>query len=354
MASITQSASSTPETTPLTGRFAPSPTGRMHAGNIYAALIAWIVAKRTGGEVVLRIENLDPDRSKPEYIDQIMRDFEYLGLTWDRGPYYQSTRTDVYAEAFDDLQKRGLTYPCFCTRADLHTASAPHRGEKTVYPGTCRNLTANQRAQAQMQAQKQGRAPSQRLMVPAEDVSAATVQLTDAFQGHYAQNLARDCGDFLIRRSDGAFAYQLAVVLDDAEQGVTSVVRGVDLLCSTPQQIYLQNLLNLPHPEYGHVPLLVAKAGGSDQSARRLSKRDKDAGLDQLKQRYKTPEGILGHIAYVAGMVSPEAVNASLEDGIVPHAPSGASATLQCSAQDLLETADLAVLCKKIQIPWQN
>ena len=238
------------EATPVVGRFAPSPTGRMHAGNIYAALIAWLVAKSQGGHMVLRIEDLDRERSKSVYIDQIQRDFETLGLFWDEGPYFQHDRDEAYAEAFGRLEARGLLYPCFCTRADLHAASAPHRGEKLVYAGTCRHLS-----DAEVEARwAAGRTPGWRVAV-----DSRTIAFEDLVQGTYAQKLDRDCGDFLIRRSDGAFAYQLAVVVDDAAQGVNSVVRGVDLLCSTPQQRYLQDLLGLPHPAYAHVPLLVAE-----------------------------------------------------------------------------------------------
>ena len=273
------------EATPVVGRFAPSPTGRMHAGNIYAALIAWLVAKSQGGHMVLRIEDLDRERSKSVYIDQIQRDFETLGLFWDEGPYFQHDRDEAYAEAFGRLEARGLLYPCFCTRADLHAASAPHRGEKLVYAGTCRHLS-----DAEVEARwAAGRTPGWRVAV-----DSRTIAFEDLVQGTYAQKLDRDCGDFLIRRSDGAFAYQLAVVVDDAAQGVNSVVRGVDLLCSTPQQRYLQDLLGLPHPAYAHVPLLVAEQN------RRLSKRDRDAALDELLARFGSPRAVIGHIAAVA------------------------------------------------------
>ncbi|MFR0706428.1 MAG: glutamate--tRNA ligase family protein [Eggerthella lenta] len=228
----------------------------MHAGNVFAALTAWLVAKSQGGRIVLRIEDLDAERSKPVYIDAVQRDFEALGLTWDEGPYFQHDRTEAYRAAYDELRERGLVYPCFCTRADLHAASAPHRGEKPVYPGTCRHLSDGERA-----VRAQQRMPAQRLIVPDREVA-----FVDQVQGPYAQNLAADCGDFLVQRSDGAFAYQLAVVVDDAAQGVTSVVRGVDLLCSTPQQLYLQEL-SVCHPVYAHIPLLVAERD------RRLSKR---------------------------------------------------------------------------------
>ena len=271
---------------PVVGRFAPSPTGRMHAGNVFSALAAWLVAKSQGGRIVLRIEDLDAERSKPQYVDAVQRDFEALGLTWDEGPYFQHDRTEAYRAAFDELRERGLVYPCFCTRADLHAASAPHRGEKPVYPGTCRSLSEGECARRAAE-----RTPAQRLVVP-----DAAVAFDDLVQGRYEQNLATDCGDFLVQRSDGAFAYQLAVVVDDAAQGVNSVVRGVDLLCSTPQQIHLQTLLGLPHPVYAHIPLLVAERD------RRLSKRDRDAALDALLARFKTPAGVVGHIAGITGL----------------------------------------------------
>ena len=148
-------------TVPVVGRFAPSPTGRMHAGNVFAALVAWLVAKSQGGRVVLRIEDLDAERSKPQFIDAVQRDFEALGLTWDEGPYFQHDREEAYRAAFDSLAERGLVYPCFCTRADLHAVSAPHRGEKPVYPGTCRNLTDEERAFRALE-----RSAAQRLAVP--------------------------------------------------------------------------------------------------------------------------------------------------------------------------------------------
>lgn len=271
---------------PVVGRFAPSPTGRMHAGNIFAALMAWLIAKSQGGRIVLRIEDLDRQRSRREYIDGVQADFELLGLTWDVGPYFQQGREEAYRAAYQALKDRGLVYPCFCSRADLHAASAPHRGEKLVYPGTCRSLTPEERAR-----RAADKDPAMRIVVPHRAYS-----LVDQIQGPYRQMLDEECGDFLIRRSDGAFAYQLAVVVDDAEQGVTSVVRGMDLLCSTPQQLYLQDLLGLPHLVYAHVPLLVA------EKDRRLSKRDHDASLEALLAQFGTPEGVIGHIAWLTGI----------------------------------------------------
>ncbi|WP_197735963.1 tRNA glutamyl-Q(34) synthetase GluQRS [Arabiibacter massiliensis] len=312
--------STSPSRGPVVGRFAPSPTGRMHAGNVFAALVAWLVAKSQGGRIVLRIEDLDAERSKPQFVDAVQRDFERLGLTWDEGPFFQHDRQEAYRAAFDSLVERDLVYPCFCTRADLHAASAPHRGEKPVYPGTCRTLTSAERAARALE-----RTPAQRLVVPDADVS-----FIDQVQGPYSQNLARDCGDFLVRRSDGAFAYQLAVVVDDAAQGVNSIVRGVDLLCSTPQQIHLQELLGLPHPDYAHIPLLVAELN------RRLSKRDKDAALDELIARFKTPEAVIGHIAGITGL-----------------APTSEPAT----PEELLRTFDLAALPATfpdlVQVQWR-
>lgn len=270
----------------IVGRLAPSPTGRMHAGNVFASLMAWLVAKSQGGRIVLRIEDLDAGRSRAEYADALQRDFERLGLVWDDGPYFQHDRREAYHDAYQSLAARGIVYPCFCTRSDVHAASAPHRGQKVVYPGTCRRLTESER-----ETLGQGRTPTRRLTVPDQ-----TIAIQDLVQGPFKQNLQRECGDFLIRRADGTFAYQLAVVVDDAEQGVNSVVRGVDLLCSTPQQVHLQTLLSLSHPTYAHVPLFVVDDG------RRLAKRDGDAALDVLLARFGTPEAVIGHIANLAGL----------------------------------------------------
>lgn len=270
--------------------------------------------------MVLRIEDLDIERSKADYIDQVQRDFELLGLTWDEGPYYQSNRDEAYQAAYESLKERGLVYPCFCTRADLHAASAPHRGEKLVYAGTCRNLT-----EGEIQTRLEERKPSFRLRVPDEEY-----RLVDLVQGPYSQNLAVDCGDFVIRRSDGLFAYQLAVVVDDGEQGINCIVRGMDLLCSTPQQMYLQDLLGLGHCAYAHVPLIVGELD------RRLSKRDRDASIDQLLETYKTPEAIIGHIAGITGL---------------------AESTDPVSCEDLLSMFDTGLLSRafpdKVQIQWR-
>lgn len=269
------------------GRFAPSPSGRMHLGNLWSALLAWLSARSQGGEMVLRLEDLDPDRCTRAWCDQVMRDLEWLGLTWDNEPVYQSERTAVYAEAFRALEERGLIYPCYCTRAERLAASAPHRSDgQTIYDGRCSRLTEEER-----EALSQTRRPAWRVKVGQESIT-----FRDLLQGEYKEDLKTDCGDFILRRSDGVYAYQLAVVVDDAAMGVTQVVRGSDLLSSTPRQIYLQRLLGLPQPEYGHVPLLLAADG------RRLAKRDRDQELGELQSRYTAPE-LLGRLAHLAGLI---------------------------------------------------
>lgn len=294
---------------PTVGRFAPSPSGRIHLGNILCCLLAWLSARRQGGRVVLRLEDLDTARCPRRYALQMERDLQWLGLSWDeggsgggpRGPYFQRERSALYSAALEQLQALKLVYPCFCTRAELHAASAPHRADgQAVYPGTCRRLTA---AEAAERAKE--RHPALRLRVPDEELA-----FTDGHMGRYGENLARDCGDFLLRRSDGLWAYQLAVVVDDAAMGVTEVVRGADLLSSTPRQLLLYRLLDLPAPAFFHLPLLLAPDG------RRLSKRDADAGLDALRDRCP-PEEILGKLAYLAGFnpsAAPRAAEALLRD----------------------------------------
>lgn len=277
----------------MTGRFAPSPSGRMHLGNVFSAMLAWLSVKSQNGEMVLRIEDLDPDRCRPEYTETLKDDLRWLGLHWDREQTPQSQRTDAYAEAFGWLEQQGLVYPCYCSRGELHAASAPHASDgRLLYAGTCRNLSAAERAE-------KTKAPAWRLSVPDRFYS-----FTDGLQGHYSENLVEECGDFIIRRADGVYAYQLAVVADDAEGGITQVVRGMDLLDSTPRQLYLYELLGKEPPEFYHVPLLLSADG------RRLSKRDRDLDLGVLRQKY-TPEEILGRLAHLAGILdTPEAASA--------------------------------------------
>lgn len=277
----------------MVGRFAPSPSGRMHLGNVFSAMLAWLSVKSQNGEMVLRIEDLDPDRCRPEYTETLKDDLRWLGLTWDREQIPQSQRTDAYAEAFGWLEQQGLVYPCYCSRVELHAASAPHASDgRLLYAGTCRNLSAAERAE-------KTKAPAWRLKVPDREYG-----FVDGLQGEFSENLAEECGDFIIRRADGVYAYQLAVVADDAEGGITQVVRGMDLLDSTPRQLYLYELLGKEPPKFYHVPLLLSADG------RRLSKRDKDLDLGVLRQKH-TPEEILGRLAHLAGILdTPEAASA--------------------------------------------
>ena len=293
---------------PVVGRFAPSPSGRMHLGNVFSCLCAWLSARSQGGHIVLRIEDLDDRCKRPELAAQLIDDLAWLGLEWDEGPYYQRDRLDLYEAALHQLQDAGLTYPCFCTRAELHAASAPHASDGTpIYRGACRGLSAEE-----ISRRSALRAPATRLRVPAvDDLADDVVEFVDRTYGAQCEALATECGDFLVRRSDGVFAYQLAVVVDDAAMGVTEVVRGCDLLGSTPRQIYLQHLLGLPTPRYAHIPLLMAPDG------RRLSKRDRDLDLGELRARFGTPKALLGWLAGQTG-IAPDATPRTAEQ-LVEH-----------------------------------
>ena len=275
------------------GRFAPTPSGRMHLGNVFAALLAWLSVRSQNGTMLLRMEDLDTQRTNAEKAQLLRQDLQWLGLTWDEETQKQSQRTRVYDRYFDKLMEQGLLYPCFCTRNQLHSVNAPHLSDGTyVYPGTCRDLTPQQR-------QTFDRDPAWRIRVPA---GVWTVE--DKLQGVYQEELTTHCGDFVVRRSDGMYVYQLAVTVDDGEAGVTEVVRGLDLLSSAPRQMYLQEKLGFAHPVYAHVPLLLAPDG------RRLSKRDQDMDLSYLRLHY-TPQQILGALAFAAGLVEkPVAVSA--------------------------------------------
>ena len=274
------------------GRFAPTPSGRMHLGNVFAALIAWLSVRSRDGEMVLRMEDLDTQRTSAEFAETLRDDLRWLGFTWDRETPAQSQRSAVYDKYFEILREKGLLYPCYCTRSQLHSVNAPHLSDGTyVYPGTCRNLTEGERAAFH-------RAPAWRVVVPDR---VWTVE--DKIQGTYRCNLATECGDMVVRRADGVYVYQLAVTVDDGEAGVTEVVRGMDLLSSAPRQMYLQELFGFPHPEYAHVPMLLAPDG------RRLSKRDRDLDVGVLRQK-TTPEAVTGFLAHAAGLLAkPEPVH---------------------------------------------
>ena len=268
------------EHTPV-GRFAPTPSGRMHLGNIFAGLIAWLSVKSRGGAMVLRMEDLDTQRTSGEFAQVLREDLSWLGLTWDIETAPQSQRSSVYDRYFEILRQQNLLYPCYCTRSQLHNVNAPHLSDGTyVYPGTCRGRT-----------QHPDRAPSHRVMVPDR-----VWEVNDLLQGRYQENLATDCGDFVVRRADGVYVYQLAVTVDDGEAGVTEVVRGVDLLSSAPRQMYLQELFGFAHPQYGHVPLLLAPDG------RRLSKRDRDLDLGELRKHLRA-ESLIGSLAHTCGLL---------------------------------------------------
>ena len=264
------------------------------------SLLAWLDARSAGGELVLRIEDLDTQRTSPELAAQLMDDLRWLGLDWDEGgltpEYMQSRRTARYEEAFRVLEERGLVYPCYCTRSERMAATAPHRDDgAVVYSGKCFSLTERERAALE----RQGRRPAWRVRCPHQ-----VVALEDGNCGPYAENLARDCGDFIVRRSDGVFAYQLAVVVDDALMGVNHVVRGRDLLCSAPRQAWLHEVLGYRPPRFFHTPLLLAPDG------RRLAKRDRDLDMGALRARYG-PEELTGLLAFYAGLTDrPEKVTA--------------------------------------------
>ena len=267
------------------GRFAPTPSGRMHLGNVFAALVAWLSVRKDNGHMVLRMEDLDTQRTSPEFAQVLRQDLVWLGLSWDQETQPQSQRSQIYNDYFEKLEAMGLLYPCYCTRSQLHSVNAPHLSDGTyVYAGTCRNLSESQKAAF-------GRAPAWRVMVPDQEWT-----VHDKIQGTYTENLSTHCGDFVVRRADGVYVYQLAVTVDDALAGVNQVVRGMDLLSSSPRQMYLQSLLGFSHPEYAHVPMLLAPDG------RRLSKRDKDLDLGYLRS-HTTPEKLIGVLAHAAGLL---------------------------------------------------
>ena len=231
------------------------------------------------------MEDLDTLRTSREFAEILRDDLNWLGLTYDRETPAQSTRKMVYDHYFEILQEKGLIYPCYCTRSQLHSVNAPHLSDGTyVYPGTCRNLTEEQRTAFH-------RAPAWRVKV-----DDRIWQFTDLVQGPYRLNLSTECGDMVVRRADGVYVYQLAVTVDDGEAGVTEVVRGMDLLSSTPRQMYLQELFDFAHPVYAHVPMLLAPDG------RRLSKRDRDLDLGEIR-KYKKPEQLLGILAASCGLI---------------------------------------------------
>jgi glutamyl-tRNA synthetase len=275
----------------LRGRFAPSPTGRLHLGNLKSALLGWAWARASKGEFLLRIEDLDRGRCRPEFTDFIFRDLEWLGLTWDGEVWKQSERTALYDAHLERLRSAGLAYPCWCTRAEVaRAASAPHVGEEgPVYPGTCRGRVE---------------APAGRTAAWRFRVAPGTTSVVDLVHGEVTQDVEHEVGDFVIRRNDGVASYQLAVVVDDALSGVNAVLRGDDLLGSTPRQARLQDALGFAHPQWAHVPLLMQPDG------KRLAKREGTWTIEGLRAGGWSAERIIGVMAKWSGFGDGTAMNA--------------------------------------------
>ena len=282
----------------IRGRYAPSPTGALHLGNLRTALLAWLWARQAGGRFVLRMEDLDLPRARPGAAAGILADLRWLGLHWDEGPdvggpygpYTQSARQALYDAALAQLRVRGLLYPCYCTRAELaRIASAPQGGDEPGrYPGACRDLTDAERARKEAT----GRRPSLRFRAPATPIT-----FVDRVAGSVTEHIAETVGDFVVRRSDGIVSYQLAVVVDDALMGITQVVRGTDLLTSTARQLALYDALGYPRPAvYAHVPLLL------DASGARMAKRAASEGLATLRERDMSAADVLGMLAASCGL----------------------------------------------------
>lgn len=273
-----------------TGRYAPSPSGVMHLGNLAACLLAWLDIRKLGGRLIFRMEDLDPERSSAEFAQNIASALTRLGLNWDEGypdaGYSQGERTALYEDVFGQLLKKDMLYPCYCSRSERLAASAPHPGEQRTDPGCkCRHFSAAQRRELEAA----GRRPAWKIKVPDR-----TISFTDGHYGSFSENLA-ESGDFIIKRSDGVFAYQLAVSFDDLDMGIDRVVRGRDLLSSTARQIWLISELGGMAPQYCHAPLLVT------DGSRKLSKRFGDLNTDSLLERY-SPEELLGYIAGLLGI----------------------------------------------------
>ncbi|WP_375771075.1 tRNA glutamyl-Q(34) synthetase GluQRS [Archangium gephyra] len=271
------------------GRFAPSPTGRIHLGNARSALLGWLQARAAGGQFLLRIEDLDRARCKPQFLDDLYRDLEWLGLDWDETPLVQSQRDDVYREALEKLERTGRVYPCFCTRAEIaRAASAPHglSEEGPRYPGTCAALPPEAWAERA------------RTRVPALRFRAAPGEwcFEDGLHGRCCQDVTTLVGDFVVRRNDGVASYQLAVVVDDAASRITDVLRGDDLLTSTPRQLQIHEALGLTPPRFWHVPLVLGEDG------KRLAKREGAFAVAELRERGISVERVLGLLAAWSGL----------------------------------------------------
>lgn len=290
----------------MRGRFAPTPSGLLHLGNAGTSLLAWLQVRSQGGEIVMRMEDLDRPRCKSEWAVQALEDMRWLGLDWDegpdvggpRGPYEQSRREALYEEALRRLDRQGMLYPCYCSRADLLTlGQAPHglHAEGPVYPGTCRHLSPAERAE-----REKAKLPSQRFAMPDKAIA-----FTDGIAGPMVYPAGAG-GDFVVKRADGIIGYQLAVVVDDGEMGITHVLRGWDLLDSTPRQLLLAEALGYPAPRYAHAPLMLGPDG------KRLAKRHGDIALSVLRASGVRPESLLGLLAWLYRLIDrPEPVKAA-------------------------------------------
>ena len=285
----------------IRGRYAPSPTGDLHLGNVRTALLAWLFARKAGGAFVLRVEDLDRPRARPGATAWMLEDLRWLGLDWDEGPdvggpygpYLQSERQAIYEAYLGRLRSAGLVYPCYCSRAEVTRAASAPQGpgdEGPRYPGTCRNLSTTER----VARERAGRRPCWRFRSPDK-----LIQFTDLVAGPVSQNVASTVGDFIVSRSDGIPAYQLAVVVDDGLMAINQVIRGADLLSSTARQIALFEALDFAVPIFGHVPLVV------DAQGARLAKREHAAGVGALREAGVSPERVLGALAASCGLCPP-------------------------------------------------
>ena len=295
----------------MPGRFAPTPSGRMHIGNIYALLGAWLSARSSDDAIYLRIEDIDELRVVPGAADLIMDDLQWLGLDWDGAPIYQSARHPLYEDVLRALQRltiddsgavtadatgnaTPLIYPCFCSRADIRAASAPQEGDRfMIYPGTCRRLAETDPDEVRARL-AQGRRHSLRIAMPA---SNSTIAFEDRVFGHQEFNVTREIGDSVVRRADGLFSYQLVVVVDDLAMGVDGIVRGRDLLRSNALQIWIrQALTGSTDYSYAHLPLI------DNASGQRLAKREKSLDMGILRKHGVTPERVIGYCAWLLGL----------------------------------------------------
>ena len=304
------------------GRLAPSPTGALHLGNVRTFMVAWLRARQAGGKLILRTEDLDHPKHKAGAAAQAIEDLSWLGFDWDE-EHVQSSRTELYAAAIRKLCDKGLAYPCVCSRRDVEAAqSAPHDGDQLHYPGTCRDrFAAWKDAFAYLNPELQGgglqRLPCWRFRVP----EGSVVSFEDIFAGRYSMDVGARLGDFPLARDENGAGYALAVVVDDADMGVTEVVRGDDLLPATPQQILLYRALGLQPPDFFHVPLVVGADG------RRLAKRHGDTRIAAFRESGMSAEEIVGYLAWTLGII-PDSKPASLGSLVsdfnpqrIPHEP---------------------------------